>query len=40
MREQLAIDVLDSAIWRENPKTGLIVHTDMWSQFIGKKYQS
>lgn len=40
MREQLAIDALESAIWRENPKAGLIIHTDRGSQFIGKRYQS
>jgi putative transposase len=40
MREQLVIDALESAIWRENPKAGLIIHTDRGSQFIGKRYQS
>jgi putative transposase len=40
MREQLAIDALESAIWRENPKSSLIIHTDRGSQFIGKRYQS
>ncbi|MCR8746022.1 IS3 family transposase [Romboutsia lituseburensis] len=40
MREQLVIDALESAIWRENPKADLIVHTARGSQFIRKRYQS
>ena len=31
MIEQLAIDALESSIWRENPKAGLIIHTDKGS---------
>lgn len=39
MKEQLVIDALISAISREIPSTGLIVHTDRGSQFVGKRYQ-
>lgn len=39
MKEQLVLDALESAIWRESPSTGLIVHTDRGSQFVGKRYQ-
>ncbi|WP_432404147.1 IS3 family transposase [Wukongibacter sp. M2B1] len=40
MREQLALDALESAILGESPKSGLVIHTGRGSQFIGKRFQS
>ena len=39
MTEELAIEALQTAIWAENPPSGLVVHTDRVSQFIGKNYR-
>lgn len=38
MRESLVIDSLTSAIQNENPKPGLIVHTDQGSQYTGYRF--
>lgn len=39
MKEQLALNAIQAAVWAENPPQELIVHTDRGSQFIGKKYK-
>lgn len=39
MKEQLALNAIQAAVWAENPSPELIVHTDRGSQFIGKKYK-
>ena len=40
MREQLAIEALNDAYNRENPKIGLMVHTDRGAQFMSDRYNT
>jgi len=40
MREQLAIEALNDAYNRENPESGLMVHTDRGAQFMSDRYNT
>lgn len=38
INENLVIDALDNAVNRENPKEGLMVHTDRGSQYTSSRF--
>jgi len=40
MREQIAIEALSDAFNRENPRGGLMVHTDRGAQFMSDRYNA
>lgn len=38
MRDELVIECLNEALQKESPKSGLIIHVDQGSQYIGHRF--